>query len=420
MNRKNGFTLIELLATIVILTIIALIVVPQIIKVINKAKLSAAEGSTYGLIDVAESYIANKILDPNFSNDFDNKLVFSCDSNGCSNSLGDFLQYSGQKATSGRVIIGNNGTSITIDKIVFNGFVCNKREFESKVQCKLFEDPEKDKNLGIICGDGKEEDYDNNDICYIKSIEDYKQFSKLVNDGKNFSNKTVILSKDLDLNGIDIDVIGNSKESFDGIFDGNAKTISNIKINSSVDDAGIFGYNKGQIKGLTIENVNITGTNNVGGLVGTNGGIVSDVIVSGNVTGSGNRVGGIVGYQLGSTGNVLKNSIARNMSVVGIKNVGGLAGQSNGLVSGISEHVKVTGESSSCSILYRESTTYCSSDSTVNGSVVTGNYVISIETSSLNDLYSNIINTSKNGDNDSNGYYFNYDDLLKMMIITKV
>ena len=46
MKKKNrGFTLIELLAVIVILAIIALIAVPQVIKILNKARLSSAEDS---------------------------------------------------------------------------------------------------------------------------------------------------------------------------------------------------------------------------------------------------------------------------------------------------------------------------------------------------------------------------------------
>ena len=42
-KNRNGFTLIELLAVIVILAIITLIVVPQVIKILNKARLSSAE-----------------------------------------------------------------------------------------------------------------------------------------------------------------------------------------------------------------------------------------------------------------------------------------------------------------------------------------------------------------------------------------
>ena len=55
-NLKKGFTLIELLAVIVILAIIALIAVPQVIKILNKARLSSAEDSAYGIVKSAEIY----------------------------------------------------------------------------------------------------------------------------------------------------------------------------------------------------------------------------------------------------------------------------------------------------------------------------------------------------------------------------
>ena len=47
---KRGFTLIELLAVIVILAVIALIAIPQVIKILNKARISAAEDTTSGIV----------------------------------------------------------------------------------------------------------------------------------------------------------------------------------------------------------------------------------------------------------------------------------------------------------------------------------------------------------------------------------
>ena len=42
MKENKGFTLIELLSVIVILAVIALIAIPQVIKILNKARISAA------------------------------------------------------------------------------------------------------------------------------------------------------------------------------------------------------------------------------------------------------------------------------------------------------------------------------------------------------------------------------------------
>lgn len=54
MKENKGFTLIELLAVIVILAVIALIAIPQVIKILNKARISAAEDTTSGIVKSAE------------------------------------------------------------------------------------------------------------------------------------------------------------------------------------------------------------------------------------------------------------------------------------------------------------------------------------------------------------------------------
>ncbi len=56
--KKKGFTLIELLAVIIILAIIALITVPVIMNIIVKARMSAAEDSTYNYVKAIENEVA--------------------------------------------------------------------------------------------------------------------------------------------------------------------------------------------------------------------------------------------------------------------------------------------------------------------------------------------------------------------------
>ena len=65
--------------------------------------------------------------------------------------------------------------------------------------------------------------------------------------------------------------IGNSdKKQYQGTFDGNGKTITNLYINASPIYMGLFGYtNQCTIKNLTFEKANVTNTgNNTGILVG--------------------------------------------------------------------------------------------------------------------------------------------------------
>ena len=56
--KKKGFTLVELLGVIVILAVIALIAVPTILGVIDKAKRSSLQDSGYGLVEADNLYYA--------------------------------------------------------------------------------------------------------------------------------------------------------------------------------------------------------------------------------------------------------------------------------------------------------------------------------------------------------------------------
>lgn len=60
--KKKGFTLVELLAVIVILAVIALIAVPQVLNMIEKARIGSAEDSAYSYVKAVENtLIANYI-----------------------------------------------------------------------------------------------------------------------------------------------------------------------------------------------------------------------------------------------------------------------------------------------------------------------------------------------------------------------
>jgi len=62
-KNKKGFTLIELLSVIVILSIIALIAVPIILNIIDKANKSAFKDTAYGIINAGELYYSlNKVI----------------------------------------------------------------------------------------------------------------------------------------------------------------------------------------------------------------------------------------------------------------------------------------------------------------------------------------------------------------------
>jgi type IV pilus assembly protein PilA len=58
MNNKRGFTLVELLAVIVILAVILVIAIPNVIKVIDKAKLDTYKRNEDMLVSATQKYMA--------------------------------------------------------------------------------------------------------------------------------------------------------------------------------------------------------------------------------------------------------------------------------------------------------------------------------------------------------------------------
>ena len=415
MKRKKGFTLIELLAVIVILAIIALIAIPSIIKILNKTRLSAAIDSAYGILSSAETYVANQMLLNKDSNISD--LTFEAnDGKVCANE-NDCLSFKGTKPSSGYVYILNNGSNFVLENLVINGFTCNKPIFEDKVTCEKEEIIEiVDENEGIICGDSNTEDYDNLKECYIKSIADYEEFTDLVNSGKSFSGKTVYLSKNLDLNGVTLEPIGNNNNKFEGTFEGNGYTLKNIKIDLGTDYVGMFGYNKGTIRGFNVENISVKGNNNVGGIAGYNIGTINSISLTGTIEGN-STVGGIAGHSEKNLSNVL----LRDVSVKAKDTVGGITGYAvSGTSSGIIENGSITGEnyincSNGRTYYAGNYGAYCSNKVKINESLNTSGYDVG---SDMLTYYNSYLDTIYGGDNDSDGYYFNYDNKGILKVVT--
>ncbi|MDY5183605.1 MAG: hypothetical protein SPK35_07910, partial [Prevotella sp.] len=139
-------------------------------------------------------------------------------------------------------------------------------------------------------------------------------FAKLVNNGNTTA--CARLEADIDMsevchaasNGVEElswEPISKSSNPWHGSFDGNNKTISNLYINTSAENSGLFGfilndYVRCSIKDIIFENVNITSTANKsksGVLAGYtwNTDISGITVNSGSINGT-TDVGGIVGY----------------------------------------------------------------------------------------------------------------------------
>lgn len=99
-------------------------------------------------------------------------------------------------------------------------------------------------------------------VVHISKPIDLQYFAEDVNSGSSQAKSaTVILDNDINLYDVDYKVnIGNTEEnSFNGVFDGNGYTISNLEQNIAGLYNGLFGFTDGAtIKNLTIEGANIS------------------------------------------------------------------------------------------------------------------------------------------------------------------
>ncbi len=131
------------------------------------------------------------------------------------------------------------------------------------------------------------------------------EFQKI---SENLSGKYILMS-DINMAGVNFEVIA-STGSFTGILDGNYHTISNLNIESSAQNVGIFGtMSSATVKNLTINNVNVKAQNttasiNVGVIAGyatgssiTNIKVIGTNSITNETSSSSVYMGGILGQQ---------------------------------------------------------------------------------------------------------------------------
>lgn len=218
--------------------------------------------------------------------------------------------------------------------------------------------------------------FDDKEEFIIYTAAELAGFANLVNNGTDFSSKAVKLGDDIDLVDYEWTPIGTDTYSFKGTFNGDSKTISNLKINKPTEsykglfgvvgtgtviqnlqmvDVNITGYGwLGSVAGfhknsstLIIDNVDVTGlTLNghrmIGGILGQsyNGGTteikncdLDDVTINNSVAdkdGNGDKTGGIIGHagSIKLTGNTVTN-----LSLYAYRDSGGIAGYSETLAN---------------------------------------------------------------------------------------
>ena len=135
---------------------------------------------------------------------------------------------------------------------------------------------------------------------------------------------------------------------FQGTFDGNGKTISNLYINATSNYTGFFGYAYvGSIKNITFDNARVknTGGYNFGILVGNAGScIIENIKTLANCSVEGeNYVGGIAGVANGNISNCENRA-----TVKGIRSLGGVvAAYSGNSITSCANYGVVTGSGES-------------------------------------------------------------------------
>ncbi len=194
----------------------------------------------------------------------------------------------------------------------------------------------------------------------IGSLEELKWFRDDVNAGNNYSKKVVKLADNIDLVNEEWTPIGNSTNKFQGTFDCDGKTISNLVITGNNSYVGLFGYTtNGEIKNLTLNNAKVSGYLGVGAVAGcpytskyTNINLTGHVEINGMAYVGG--VGGRNAYadwtditvDVDETSYVYANSVEDGTAYrTYVGGVIGFIGEGGHKLTNISSNINVTGSS---------------------------------------------------------------------------
>lgn len=187
--------------------------------------------------------------------------------------------------------------------------------------------------------------FDNNDVSYgftkIATAEQLMAFAANVNNGADYSGKVVKLTADIDLAGEEWAPIGTAEHPFSGTFDGNNKTISNLKITTG-NYAGLFGYvSTATIKNVTLAKADVSGGERMATLIGkiTGNATVTNCSndAASSVTGSNSNTGGLIGEIVNGT--VALTNLINNAAVKNTKESNSRAG---GVVAQVTTGANVT------------------------------------------------------------------------------
>ena len=154
-----------------------------------------------------------------------------------------------------------------------------------------------------------------------------------------FGGQTVVLTSDVDLQGVAWTPIGKNN-TIAGTFDGGDHVISNLTVTGTEKRVGLFASTgRGMtIKNVRMNNVNIGGSDYAGAIVGyglcarlenchVDGGSITVNVLNND---GGAKAGGIVGYLTAQNVAHLKGSSVKNMTIRAFRDVAGAVGMAQG------------------------------------------------------------------------------------------
>lgn len=146
--------------------------------------------------------------------------------------------------------------------------------------------------------------YDSATSFIINDAKDLAQFAYLVNNGKDFSGKTVAVSNtsNLQLGDHYWAPIGTPENPFNGTFDGAGREIYEFNITGSANYQGFFGYvgAQGTVKNVVTVGTTIAGGEKVGTVAGYNAGTVQNCIASYTTVTGTSYAGAVIGQNIGT------------------------------------------------------------------------------------------------------------------------
>ncbi len=151
-----------------------------------------------------------------------------------------------------------------------------------------------------------------------------------------FSGYNFVLAKDINLGDNEWTPIGGSGKYFAGTFDGKNYTVSNFQVTKQDGHAALFGNARALIKNLNVENVTIVSHHYAGAIVGQGYSKIDgchvdniDITLTTKDGDEGDKAGGIIGQNCEGAGVYVKNSTAKNVTIKGYRDLGGIAGMAH-------------------------------------------------------------------------------------------